>query len=113
MTYGTKGGARQHVWSKQTWSSEQEREYLRLTDEAKRGNGGKRLTPKQIAAIREKVQAPHRLTKEQAAALGAFAQPRRLTGGANGGIIELDIKKLLMQYGEKRRSLWNPIHGKL
>ncbi len=84
VTYGTKGGARQHVWSKQTWSSEQEREYLRLTDEAKRGNGGKRLTPKQIAAIREKVQAPHRLTKEQAAALGAFAQPRRLTAPAIG-----------------------------
>ena len=104
VTYGTKGGARQHVWSKQTWSSVQEREYLRLTDEAKRGNGGKRLTPKQIAAIREKVQAPHRLTKEQAAALGAFAQPRRLTGRATSDIIytsELGSFKQKIQSDER------------
>lgn len=33
------------------------------------------------------IQEPHRMTAEEAAEKGAFAQPRRLTGGANGGIL--------------------------
>ena len=88
VTYGTKGGARQHVWSKQTWSSAQEREYLRLRDEEKKKAGGKRLTEKQVAAIIAKVGSqPRKLTYKEALVRGGFAQPRRLTGGANGGII--------------------------
>ena len=56
VTYGTKGGARQNVWTKAKWE----------------------VPP---------VQEPHRMTAEEAAEKGAFAEPRRLTGGANGGII--------------------------
>ena len=32
-------------------------------------------------------EPPHRMTAEEAAEKGGFSQPRRLTGGANGGII--------------------------
>lgn len=56
VTYGTKGGARQNVWTKAKWE----------------------VPP---------VQEPHRMTAEEAAAKGGFSQPRRLTGGENGGII--------------------------
>ena len=56
VTYGTKGGARQNVWTKAKWN----------------------VPP---------IEEPHRMTAEEAAAKGAFAEPRRLTGGANGGIL--------------------------
>lgn len=45
------GRGRQNVWSKQTWSREQEREYLRLRDEM----APKRLNAKQAQALRERV----------------------------------------------------------
>lgn len=45
------GRGRQNVWSKQYWSQEQEREYLRLRDEM----APKRLTEKQAQALRERV----------------------------------------------------------
>ena len=45
------GRGRQNVWSKQYWSQEQEREYLRLRDEM----APKRLNAKQAQALRERV----------------------------------------------------------
>ena len=45
------GRGRQNVWSKQYWSQEQEREYLRLRDEM----APKRLNARQAAELREKV----------------------------------------------------------
>lgn len=45
------GRGRQNVWSKQYWSAEQEREYLRLRDEM----APKRLNAKQAQALRERV----------------------------------------------------------
>ena len=48
VTYGTKGGARQNVWTKAKWE----------------------VPP---------VQEPHRMTAEEAAEKGAFAEPKRLT----------------------------------
>ena len=45
------GRGRQNVWSKQYWSSEQEREYLRLRDEM----APKRLNARQAAELREQV----------------------------------------------------------
>lgn len=50
VTYES-GRGRQNVWSKQTWSKEQEREYLRLRDEM----APKRLNAKQAQALREQV----------------------------------------------------------
>lgn len=44
---------RQNVWSKQYWSAEQEKEYLRLRDEM----APKRLNAKQARALREKARA--------------------------------------------------------
>ena len=45
------GRGRQNVWSKQYWSAEQEREYLRLRDEM----APKRLNARQAQALREQV----------------------------------------------------------
>lgn len=45
------GRGRQNVWSKQYWSQEQEKEYLRLRDEM----APKRLNAKQAQALRERV----------------------------------------------------------
>ena len=45
------GRGKQNVWSKQTWSREQEREYLRLRNEM----APKRLNAKQAQALREQV----------------------------------------------------------
>lgn len=45
------GRGRQNVWSKQYWSAEQEREYLRLRDEM----APKRLNARQAQALRERV----------------------------------------------------------
>lgn len=50
VTYES-GRGRQNVWSKQYWSAEQEREYLRLRDEM----APKRLNAKQAQALRERV----------------------------------------------------------
>ncbi|MBQ1538652.1 MAG: hypothetical protein IIZ73_10120 [Ruminococcus sp.] len=44
---------KQNVWSKQTWSKEQEQEYLRLRDEM----APKRLNARQAAELREKARA--------------------------------------------------------
>lgn len=57
------GRGRQNVWSKQYWSAEQEREYLRLREEM----APKRLNARQAAELRERVGG--------------------LTFGAKGGII--------------------------
>lgn len=62
------GRGRQNVWSKQYWSAEQEREYLRLRDEM----APKRLNAKQAQALRERVGG--------------------LTFGGNGGTIGLGFK---------------------
>lgn len=59
------GRGRQNVWSKQTWSKEQEQEYLRLRDEM----APKRLNARQAQALREQVGG--------------------LTFGGNGGILNL------------------------
>lgn len=45
------GRGKQNVWSKQNWSAEQEKEYLRLRDEM----APKRLNAKQAQALRERV----------------------------------------------------------
>lgn len=50
VTYES-GRGRQNVWSKQYWSAEQEKEYLRLRDEMT----PKRLNARQAAELREKV----------------------------------------------------------
>lgn len=50
VTYES-GRGRQNVWSKQYWSKEQEREYLRLRDEM----APKRLNARQAQALREQV----------------------------------------------------------
>lgn len=70
VTYGTKGGARQNVWTKAKWE----------------------VPP---------VQEPHRLTANEAAAKGAFDKPKRLTGGANGGIIPYTADKMGKPITEK------------
>ena len=62
------GRGKQNVWSKQNWSKEQEREYLRLRDEM----APKRLSAKQAQALREQVGG--------------------LTFGGNGGTIGLGFK---------------------
>lgn len=54
------GRGRQNVWSKQYWSAEQEREYLRLRDEMK---------PKRNPTAAEGAQKPMRLTAKQIQAL--------------------------------------------
>lgn len=59
---------KQNVWSKQYWSAEQEREYLRLRDEM----APKRLNARQAQALRERVGG--------------------LTFGGNGGTIGLGFK---------------------
>lgn len=50
VTYES-GRGRQNVWSKQNWSQEQEKEYLRLRDEM----APKRLNARQAQALREQV----------------------------------------------------------
>ena len=52
VTYES-GRGRQNVWSKQNWSKEQEREYLRLRDEM----APKRLNARQAAELRGKARA--------------------------------------------------------
>ena len=74
VTYES-GRARQNVWSKQTWSKEQEKEYLRLRDEM----APKRLNAKQAQALKEQVGG--------------------LTfGGQNGIIIPKPSLNISMQY---------------
>ena len=75
VTYGTKGGARQHVWTKAKWE----------------------VTP---------VQEPHRMTAEEAAAKGGFDKPKRLTGGANGGIINDEQRSKVVTIWDKIKSFF-------
>ena len=70
------GRGQQNVWSKQYWSAEQEREYLRLRDELK----AKKMTEA------PKVNKPMRLTKKEIAEL--MEQVKALTNGADSDIIE-------------------------
>lgn len=70
------GRGRQNVWSKQYWSAEQEREYLRLRDEMK--------AKKRTEA--PNVKKPVRLSEKDVQAI--MAKVKGLTFGANGGKIE-------------------------
>ncbi len=69
------GRGRQNVWSKQYWSAEQEREYLRLRDEMK----AKKMTEA------PNVKKPVRLSEKEIQAIKE--QVGGLTYGGNGGII--------------------------
>ena len=71
------GRGRQNVWSKQYWSQEQEREYLRLRDEMK---------PKAITGSTG-IKKPFRLNSKEAQALKN--QVEMLTFGEQSGILEL------------------------
>lgn len=70
------GRGRQNVWSKQTWSREQEQKYLELRDKMK------------LKKMNEapKLNKPMRLTKKEIAEL--MKQVKALTNGADSGIIE-------------------------
>lgn len=69
VTYGTKGGAGTNKFARQNaWTK----------------------AKWNVPPIGE----PHRMTAEEAAEKGAFAQPKRLTGGANGGIISLTADRM-------------------
>ena len=70
------GRGRQNVWSKQYWSAEQEREYLRLRDEMK----AKKMTET------PDVKKPVRLSEKEVQAI--IAKVGGLTFSGNGDIIE-------------------------
>lgn len=71
------GRGRQNVWSKQYWSKEQEREYLRLRDEMK---------PKTMTGSTG-IKNPFRLNSKEAEALRD--RVKLLTFGEQSGILEL------------------------
>ncbi len=88
---------RQNVWSKQTWSREQEREYLRLRDEMK----AKRLSEK------PNVAAPVRLSEMDIRSI--LAKVKGLTFGRNDDKI---IEKQLSNQDPQYNSVLNAKYSK-
>ena len=91
------GRGRQNVWSKQYWSAEQEREYLRLRDEMK----AKRLSEK------PNVAAPVRLSEMDVRSI--LAKVKGLTFGRNDDKI---IEKQLSNQDPQYNSVLNAKYSK-
>lgn len=91
------GRGRQNVWSKQYWSAEQEREYLRLRDELK----AKRLSEK------PNVAAPVRLSEMDVRSI--MAKVKGLTFGRNDDKI---IEKQLSNQDPQYNSVLNAKYSK-
>ena len=91
VTYES-GRGRQNVWSKQYWSAEQEREYLRLRDEMK----AKKMTET------PDVKKPVRLSEKDVQAI--INKVGGLTFGGNGVIINTEKKSGVRTTGEELSS---------
>jgi hypothetical protein len=93
VTYES-GRVRQNVWSKQTWSKEQEREYLRLRDE---------LKAKKMTAAPD-VKKPVRLSEKEVQAI--INKVGGLTFGEQNGIINDEQRSKIVTVWDKIKSFF-------
>lgn len=88
------GRTKQNVWSKRSWSREEEREYLKELDEKKKAE---------------------RISAEQAKKLQEKNLPKSLTSSGNGGIIESELgkfKKTIRNDNEMTDEYYNAVKNR-